>query len=58
VDPTDDEAVADGIDRILGDRDLCARLLAEGRERIDTFKWEKTAELHKVAYREALATQR
>jgi len=58
VDPTDEAAVADGIRRLLGDRDLRERLIGPGRARAAGFTWEATARrtaevLRSVAAREA-----
>jgi glycosyltransferase involved in cell wall biosynthesis len=43
VDPTSDEAIAEGMDRLLEDADLRARLAAAGRARVQGFRWEDTA---------------
>jgi glycosyltransferase involved in cell wall biosynthesis len=43
VDPRSEEAIAEGIERLLGDADLRARLAAAGHERVGAFRWEETA---------------
>ena len=53
VDPTSVASIAEGIDRVLGDPALAARLGAAARDRAATFTWERTAELTVAAYREA-----
>jgi glycosyltransferase involved in cell wall biosynthesis len=43
VDPRSEEAIAEGMERLLRDADLRARLAAAGQERADAFRWEETA---------------
>lgn len=43
VEPTDTGQIADGLVRILTDRDLASRLRERGAERAREFSWEKTA---------------
>lgn len=43
VDPTDEAAIADGMDRLRGDERLREELRARGRERARGFTWERTA---------------
>ena len=43
VDPADPAAIAEGIDRSLGDVELHLRLVAAGLERAERFSWEETA---------------
>jgi glycosyltransferase involved in cell wall biosynthesis len=43
VDPKDEAAVADGIRRLLSDRDLRERLIGPGRARAAGYTWEATA---------------
>ncbi len=43
VDPTDPEAIAGAIERVLGDTDLRASLSARGRERARLFTWDRCA---------------
>jgi glycosyltransferase involved in cell wall biosynthesis len=53
VDPTDVDAIAEAIGRLLGDRDLRARLGAAARDRAAGFTWTRTADLMVAAYRDA-----
>jgi glycosyltransferase involved in cell wall biosynthesis len=43
VDPRSEKAVAEGMERLLEDANLRARLAAAGRERVRKFRWEDTA---------------
>lgn len=43
VDPSDREAIADGLDRLLGDGSLRDRLRDAGRARASAFTWDATA---------------
>ncbi len=43
VDPTDRDAIADGLRRLVEDADLRARLRARGRARARGFTWDRTA---------------
>jgi glycosyltransferase involved in cell wall biosynthesis len=43
-DPADEHAIADAVIRLLEDRELAARLVAQGRDRARTFSWSRTAE--------------
>jgi glycosyltransferase involved in cell wall biosynthesis len=54
VDPKDDASVAAGITRIVEDSELRRKLSRAGPARAATFRWEETARLHAVAYREAI----
>ena len=53
VDPTDERAIADAIERVLDDAALAQQLSTAGRERAATFTWERTADAAVAAYREA-----
>jgi glycosyltransferase involved in cell wall biosynthesis len=53
VDPTDEDAIAAGIVRILTDDALRADLAAKGPARATTFSWESTARATLAAYRQA-----
>ena len=53
VDPFDEQAIADALDRVLDDPALAQRLGHAGQERAQTFTWARTAELTVAAYREA-----
>jgi glycosyltransferase involved in cell wall biosynthesis len=52
VDPLDEDALADGIVRILTDDTLRAELSAKGPERAARYSWEATARATLAAYRE------
>ena len=54
VDPTDVDAVADGLRRVLNDPALAARLAQAGRDRAATLTWAATAEATVGVYREVL----
>ena len=54
VDPTDVDAVADGLRRVLDDPALAARLVAAGRDRAATLTWAAAAEATVGGYREVL----
>jgi glycosyltransferase involved in cell wall biosynthesis len=53
--PTDDDAIAEAITRVLTDDELAARLATAGRARAAEYTWERTAELVERAYAEAAA---
>ncbi|MEV0017996.1 glycosyltransferase family 4 protein [Streptomyces tendae] len=56
VPPGDADALATGLNRLLGDRELRARLGAAGRERVlRHFTWARAAEGTVARYREAIA---
>ena len=44
VDPEDVDSIADGLRRVVTDRDLRFQLIAAGRARADNFSWKKCAE--------------
>jgi glycosyltransferase involved in cell wall biosynthesis len=46
VDPRDEEALADGLGRVVTDHDLVERLRAAGRDRIGEFGWDRSARAH------------
>ena len=54
VDPTDTGAIRDGIQAVLGDAALAARLRAAGTERAAGFSWERTAERTVASYDRAV----
>ncbi|HEX4821798.1 MAG TPA: glycosyltransferase family 1 protein [Acidimicrobiales bacterium] len=54
VDPFDEQAIADALDRLLDDPTLAQRLGLEGQHRAETFTCEHTAELTIAAYREVV----
>ena len=51
VDPTDEEAIAGALRRVLGDRSFAEDLRRRGLERAATFSWERTAAATLDAYR-------
>jgi len=53
VDAADAEAVAEALERILGDAELRARLIAAGREQAAKFRWEDAARRLLAVYRAA-----
>jgi glycosyltransferase involved in cell wall biosynthesis len=57
-DPHDVGSVRGAIARLLGDRELAARLAARGAERASTFTWSRTAEATLEVYRRAIRTRR
>jgi glycosyltransferase involved in cell wall biosynthesis len=46
VDPRSEEAIAEGLGRVLADEELAARLREAGRERVRGFDWDRTARAH------------
>ncbi|MGH2686633.1 MAG: glycosyltransferase family 4 protein, partial [Actinomycetota bacterium] len=46
VDPLDEEMIADGIRRVVGDDGLRTRLVEAGRARVGRFRWEDSARRH------------
>ena len=54
VEPTDVEALAAAMQRVLADRDLQADLCRRGLERAAAFTWERTARETVAVYREVL----
>ena len=55
VDPLDVDAIAAGIEQLLDDPELAARLGAAGAARAATYTWARTAAAARVVYAEALA---
>lgn len=53
VDPLDVDSIADGIERVLTDRQLTASVREAGRRRAAGFTWERTASLAAAVYEEA-----
>jgi glycosyltransferase involved in cell wall biosynthesis len=51
VDPEDVEAIAGGLQRVLSDEALRARLSADGRNRAAGFSWERAADLTRAVLR-------
>jgi glycosyltransferase involved in cell wall biosynthesis len=54
VDPYDEEAIAQGISRVLDDEDLRQRLVARGLERAAAFSWERSVKQIHAGYLKAL----
>ncbi len=54
VEPEDEEAIAEGIERIVTDNDLRERLRAAGSSRAALFEWKETARGTLEAYRRAV----
>lgn len=54
VDPTDPEALADGVAEVLSSEAARARLVAAGRARAAAFTWTRTAEGTRAAYERAV----
>ena len=55
VDPDDVQAIADGLERVLTDSALAARLRADGLARARTFTWPRTARVVLDVYRRLAA---
>jgi len=53
VQPTDTNAIAEALSRVLTDAGLAARLSAAGRERAAGYTWDRTAQLVQEAYADA-----
>jgi glycosyltransferase involved in cell wall biosynthesis len=53
-DPRSQAAIAQAIERLLGDTALAARLRGRGRARANEFSWERTARLTLESYEQAL----
>ena len=54
-DPEDVAAIRAAVERLLGDAELRAGLMARGRAQATRFSWERTAELTVASYRRALS---
>ncbi len=52
IDPEDVDAIASGLERVLGDEGLRARLRAASIDRAREFTWERSAELTRKALRD------
>ena len=55
VEPGDEQALAEGLSRLLQDEPLRASLSARGRERSALFTWQRTAERTFEVYRQVLS---
>ena len=51
VDPTDPQALASAVARVLADPPYAARLAAAGRRRVQEFTWDPVAEAYSRLYR-------
>ena len=54
VDPYDVAAIADGLERVLGDPALRATLIARGHERAQHFSWERSVRAIHAGYMRVL----
>jgi glycosyltransferase involved in cell wall biosynthesis len=57
VDPLDENAIAEAIERLLDDRSLAERMADAGRARAATYTWARTADATVAAYAEASASR-
>jgi glycosyltransferase involved in cell wall biosynthesis len=57
-DPDDQTAITHAIQSLLTDKDLRSKLVARGRQRVQLFPWERTAEATLASYRRAVETRR
>lgn len=55
VDPTDTNAIAEGMRRLINDDGLRRDLVAAGRERARSFTWTRCAKLTRMAFEAAIA---
>ncbi|MHC4937713.1 MAG: glycosyltransferase family 4 protein [Planctomycetota bacterium] len=55
IDPTDEEAIEDGMRRLLTDSALRDKLIRKGRARADEHSWERCARMTREAYEAVLA---
>ncbi len=53
VDPRDEDAIAEGLDRVVTDDDLVEGLREAGRERIREFDWDDAARAHAEVFHRA-----
>lgn len=58
VDPTDADAIADAIARVLDDDAFRLELIARGRERVSELTWERMARETLAVYEQAVARRR
>ena len=57
ADPLDVEALSHGLERVVDDSQLRARLVAAGRERVQGYSWDRSARMHLDVYR-AVASEK
>jgi glycosyltransferase involved in cell wall biosynthesis len=55
IEPTDTDALAAALSRVLSDRDLAQRMSRSGLERASRYTWQATADVVVRAYRDALS---
>lgn len=53
ADPRSEEAIAEGLGRVLADDGLAARLREAGRERVGGFDWDEAARAHAAVFHRA-----
>ncbi len=46
VDPLDEAAIAEGLERVLGDAAFRKRLIEAGEQRLEKFSWDQSARMH------------
>ncbi len=46
MDPLDESAIAEGLERLLGDAAFRRRLIEKGTKRLEMFSWEASARKH------------
>ena len=51
VEPTNEHALADAMDRVITDDTVRAELIARGRDRVHAFSWDHTARALASCYR-------
>ncbi|MCD6361151.1 MAG: glycosyltransferase family 4 protein, partial [Armatimonadetes bacterium] len=57
VPPADEEAIAEGIVRLISDSRLRERMIAAGRARLERYSWRRTALLTLAAYERAVSAE-
>jgi alpha-1,3-rhamnosyl/mannosyltransferase len=58
IDPLDVEALSHGLERVIDDSELRARLVAAGRERVREHTWERSASMHVAVYRDVASEKK
>jgi glycosyltransferase involved in cell wall biosynthesis len=51
VEPTNEQGLADALDRVIGDDTIRSELIARGRDRVHAFSWDHTARALATCYR-------
>jgi glycosyltransferase involved in cell wall biosynthesis len=54
VEPESPFSIAEAVERLCSDAELCATLAKAGRARVEEFSWERVAALHERLYRSVL----